>query len=283
MIKKINTLVFVLIGVMIVVKAVLNASKSASSGDAADGFVPAAVRNAEFAPTVHYFSIPGLSLANPMLNRNGYLLDIVRAVFPNSRFDGVEVPSLELCRQHLDNEGDNVMVVTKDFGKIFDLTLSDVVLYNHQIVIYTLRRNGWSYKGPESLFELKSLGIRDDLRVLPAVQKLLGDKLNDRLRVYKKGEAGHTRFSQVLLSGEVEAYMVQRHSSSLSRTEDWGVTGDSLMNLRCSKPVCELPCVLGVKTSDPERSKRLIEAFDRGYREIEQNGELRRIREYYER
>jgi len=283
MIKKLNALMLVLVAVMVMAKLALKSSRKKSVRESGETFVCAQARNAEFAPTVHYFDLPGLSLVNPLTNRNGYLLDVMRAIFPRARFEGMSVPDLAEIGEEVKRGTDTLVMAPLMVPELLEklgLVLAKTPLYNQDVVVYTLRPSEWNYTGVGSLRELKKLGMRAELARMPAMKGLV-EKMGERLRIYKRGEAGYERFSQALLSGEVDGYLMQRQNSKLAATEDGGLTGDMTFNLRCSPPVGEVPVVPAVPNADPDRAKKLIEAYERGYREIEASGELRRIREYY--
>ena len=54
-----------------------------------------------------------------------------------------------------------------------------------------------------------------------------------------------------------------------------------LQNFRKSKMISSDGTVFYVSGKDPEFAKRLVEEFEAGFRRIKENGQLRRIREYY--
>jgi len=285
MIKKLNVLLLVAVVSLCALKVVSKASAKAKRAPET-ARAPAVVRNAEFAPVVHYIPMTGFAMVNEHTQRNGYQLDCVRAVFPKATFVAMAPDTLKAdgkgaaiwgIENALMSGPESMTMVSKGAAEMLRVPYARNFGLSIKLYAYTLRDRGLKCDGVDSLKTMK-LGTRSGMQSIPEVKQFLG-AYADNLRFYKTGEPGYANPMRALTTGEVDAYLLLRSPSAGGHAP--GLRPDQLMVCRISEPLLEVSCVIGVSNLDPARAKKLVAAFEKGIDEIEKSGELRRIREYY--
>lgn len=278
MIKKLNATLFVLLLLLFGMK--LLKDKLAEQPSCPVETVEAnPVRNAEFEPTVYYLPWVPYAVSNPITKRNGYLLDLVRAVFPNARFVRLSGSVRELAEK-LAKDPSGVLCEFGDHPLLTNVVSSATPLLTREISVYTARENPWVYKGVESLEEL-CLGIFEndlDSKVIRAYAEKFGNDPK-RLRIYdgdlRGNEVWRTDLKEERITGYVDTRIRNVKSSTL------GSLAAQLLFASVSLPIDTVEVRFSVSNRDPDYAKMLIEAYERGLREMEVSGELRRLCDYY--
>ena len=281
MIRKVNVLLVVLFAALIGVKALksLSASRAASSA----GSPGAEARQVpSLAPNVYYFNWSDFSVENTMANRNGVLLDTLRAIFPDARFVHLR-GAVSVFAKALREDPRAVVV---GFGHHRDLkgvgVVSDLPLALSRLAVMTLRSNPWRYSGPESLAGLRIVS-NDDFLDYPLVK-----------RVVKVQESGETAgmptinvvsdlksredIGRMVESGQADAFFVTCDSSSFMPEQ---FSSTIFQRFRMSGAIDSGEVLLRVSTLDASYSSALLEAYGKGMRRIDASGERARIFAYY--
>lgn len=280
MIKKLNVFLFVVIGTMLVLKVALDAVRS--SGTTASSERPPAgpVLNAEFSPRIIYEPLVTLAVENPLTHRNGYMLDVLSAIFPNARFEELLL-NPELARKVLTEDPTAVTVVYGDHPGLRDFPRAETSLATEEVVLYTLRELEWNYTGPESLAKIR-IGMTEGYEDCPNLMRYCeASKTNAHpMRVFRPSEKYYFDPTAAVVDGVVDAIALANTDYS-SSPDELGITGGTIVSFNTSPVIDRVPLMFIVSKADPEYSKRLIEAYENGLKEIEASGRLRRIREYY--
>ncbi len=226
---------------------------------------------------VRYSFWPPYAAENPVTNRNGYCLDVLRRIFPQATFirDDRELPEA-------------VPVLSEDpaaafviFGKhplLKDFPQSTEVFGFYNVVIFSPRQKAWRYAGPDSL-ETICLGYGADYLEVPLVADLSAKYQNDptRIKCFPFGSKMNV-WMALAEKGEVDAFIA---------TEATGEWDDAHSNLvlrdafRASEPIARMPLYLTLSGLDPAYAARVLQEFDDGIRRLEREGVLTRLRQHY--
>lgn len=284
MIKKLNIFLVIVFAAMFALKALKDFQAERAAKTAAEQAAAAAKPTAKEAlPELHVYYTPWeyFCAEDPISNRNGMLLDTVRAIFPNAKFFMLRGDTEVFARKL--SEDPNAVVV--GFGAHADLEEfrhSDLPMAWSKIILLTLRTNPWRYTGPESLDDVKIAVASDymDFQVLkeryerfgpdsPLIRVLPGD--TDSLMA---------RLAEMVESGEVDGFVESGDSGN------YGIATDMrsimlLQRFRKSDPIGYSDMLFFVSSKDAELADRILSIYDAGMRRIEASGERRRIFEYY--
>lgn len=279
MIKKINIALAAAFVALFLLKTVISLVGGARAHKtASDGPVTAEVRNAEFAPNVYFMVYPPYFWPNPLTKRNGYVNDIVTAVFPNAKLVQISVVTKEGYVEKLMSDPHAVVVYT-GHPRLMEFPHSDVSLPDLDICLTTLRTSEWRYEGPESLKKIKIGLCADDAEDSELIREYCRTFKDDpaKLKLYTSTVSADI-MNRELDNEVIDAFLSVRlptrfvMNSSNART---------IVRYRLSDAVDTIPLRLFVSNLDPDWSAALLDAYARGMKEIEASGELRRIREYY--
>ena len=279
MIKKLNILLVVVISAMFAVKGLKEIKKS--RGQQAQGKDDAAARQevSSLAPCAYYAYWAGYTIENPISNRNGMLLDIVKAIFPNATFRRLYGDVTEFA-QHL-REDPNAVVV--GFGEHPDLknakTAPTPIMYC-PIVLLTLRTNPWRYKDVSSLEGVRILANEAflDYKVLRDLLAKYG-KDSPYLRIMP-ASVSKEKQAEMVANGEADAFV----STGVNNSEvimDGIASTRILQQFRKSDPIGNDGTFLYVSTKDASFATNVVAEYEAGLRRIDASGQLRRILEYY--
>lgn len=267
MIKKLNIVLIAAIGAILVLKAILGlCERSASSSETYSE--SAELRNAAFAPRVHYYTWIPYASVNPLTNRNGYILDVIRAIFPRAVFIN-DLRDVTDTQKMFEKDPDAVVVCYGDHPALAGIPAAPTPIVKTDIILFTDRANPWRYRGPDSLKELK-IGLDADYLDSPVI------------RAHENKEIlpdSFTRAAQFAKIGNGIDALVSSCSNDAMIFADTSV-GEHV-NYRKSDPIDRVDILFRVSAADPERAKAYIEAYENGWKEILKSGELDRIREYY--
>ncbi len=276
MIKKINILLIVSVAVLFGLKLLLDAvdgmkKTSTVSADMANREV------SDLAPTVYFYQWRPYSCVDPITNRNGLFLDIIRAIFPKAKF---------VCRgddisdyvQFLDEDPTAVCVNYGEHPYLSKHPTAKTPIGSHRLLLYLPRTSKWRYAGPESLDKLR-IGVEDDDLDSKCIRELRKKWKDDPKHI--RVVAGHDSEEQACLlaeRGEIDAFVtnnedilqVQHHTARRM-----------VQGFRTSEPIDQVDVLFRVSGKNPELAKRMIDAFDNGMKTIRRTGELKRILEYY--
>ena len=279
MIKKLNILLVVVISAMFAVKGLKEIKKS--RGQQAQGKDDAAARQevSSLAPCAYYAYWAGYTVENPISNRNGILLDIVKAIFPNATFRRLYGDVTEFA-QHL-REDPNAVVV--GFGEHPDLknakTAPTPIMYC-PIVLLTLRTNPWRYKDVSSLEGVRIVANEAflDYKVLRDLLAKHG-KDSPYLRIVS-ASVSKEKQAEMVVNGEADAFV----STGMNNSEvimDGIASTRILQQFRKSDPIGNDGTYLYVSTKDALFATNAIAEYEAGLRRIDASGQRRRILEYY--
>ena len=279
MIKKLNILLVVVISAMFAVKGLKEIKKS--RGQQAQGKDDAAARQevSSLAPCAYYAYWAGYTVENPISNRNGILLDIVKAIFPNATFRRLYGDVTEFA-QHL-REDPNAVVV--GFGEHPDLknakTAPTPIMYC-PIVLLTLRMNPWRYKDVSSLEGVRIVANEAflDYKVLRDLLAKHG-KDSPYLRIVS-ASVSMEKQAEMVVNGEADAFV----STGMNNSEvimDGIASTRILQQFRKSDPIGNDGTYLYVSTKDALFATNVIAEYEAGLRRIDASGQHRRILEYY--
>ena len=281
MIKKVNVLLVVAFAAMLALKGMKALKSNNAARRQARKDVPSERQNvSQLAPYICYGYWSGYSVENPISNRNGVLLDTMRAIFPNATFRNTHGNVKEFAK--ILRENPNAVVV--GFGEHPDLQgipKAPTPLMHCPLVLMTLRTNPWHYKDPSSL---------DSLRIV-ATEALLDYKI---IRDLYARHGNGTKFLRIVPSsvtkielaemvekGECDAFVMAGRKNEQGGLKDSFTSMHLIRDFRKSDEIGRDGTFLFVSGVDADLSKRMIDAYETGIRRIDASGERRRIFEYY--
>lgn len=277
MIKKLNIILLVAVVAMVVAKFGADALSSSGTSEPVRE-ASSESESAALSPRILYDTIVPFAMENPMTGHNGYILDLVRAVFPDARFDGRRL-DVETVWSILTNDATAVCVTYGDQERLREFPHAPTPLAETDIVLYTRRTLEWNYTGPESLMKLR-VGFTDEYEDCGKLMEMYAKSLKTErpMTIFKPTDRYYRDPLAAVLDGKVDAIALTRTSFSSATI---GITADTLVHFNISPPIDRIPLFLIVSGRDPEYAKRLIEAYENGRRSLEASGVLRRIGEYY--
>lgn len=282
MIKKINVALAIAFAVLLTVKG-LKQLKDAATAQSATRQNVAAAQQADvssLAPHVYYGYWAGYTLENPISNRNGILLDIVRAVFPKATFSHVH-GNVEVFAKIMQEDPNAVVVGFGNHPDLKQFQSAPTPLMHCPLVLMTLRTNPWRYKGAASLDELRIVADEAflDYKVIRDLRARVG-KDSGRLRLVPS-TVTKVGLAEIVEKGEADAFVMADLMNVEGATLDGLTSLRFLQRFRKSKVIANDGTMLYVSGKDADFAKCVIDAYEAGIRRIEKSGERRRIFEYY--
>lgn len=283
MIKKINIALAVAFAVLLAFKGLKSLRDSRAKEPAArQESVAERPEVSQLAPRVYYGYWAGYTLENPISNRNGILLDIVRAIFPNATYHRVKGEVDEFAKI-LRNDEHAVLVGFGDHPALKEFPAAKTPLMHCPLVLMTLRTNPWRYRDASSLDGLRIVAAESflDYKVIRDLHERQG-KGSTSLRLMPS-TVSKVDLSEIVRKGEADAFAM----GDLKNAEGAGADRDGLTSVRIlqdfrkSRPIANDGTLFRVSAKDAAFAKRLIEDYEAGMRRIEKNGLRRRIFEYY--
>ena len=280
MIKKINVALLIAFVAMLAVKGLKGLKDANASRSVVQDRVVERTEESQLAPHVYYGYWAGYTLENPISNRNGVLLDIVRAVFPKATFHHIHGDVKDFAK--ILREDPHAVVV--GFGKhpaLKEFQSAPTPLMTCPLVLMTLRTNPWHYDGVKSL---------DGLRIL-ADEAFLDYKVIRDLHERKGQGPGWLRIvpsattkvvmAEKVENGEADAFVMADLANVYGVRIDGVASVRFLQRFRKSKVIASDGTLLHVSGKDAEFAKSLLEEYEAGVRRIDRNGMRNRIFEYY--
>ena len=281
MIKKLNTVLVAVFAAMAALKGVKLLTHR--SGESADSQAADAERSggaSQLAPHVYYAYWAGYTLQNPVSNRNGILLDMVRAVFPNAEFRFVNGDVSDMADRL---RGDSRAVVV-GFGAheaLAEFPAAPTPLMHCPLVLMTLRTNPWYYEGFSSLTNLKIVASDSflDYTVMRRLKEL-ADRGEASLSVMTNAVT-KVELAEMVMNGEADAMVIADLRNAEGAPKDGLTAMRFIQNFRKSSVIASDGTLLYVSGLDADFAKKVVEDYESGIRRIDRTGELRRICEYY--
>ncbi len=281
MIKKLNVALLAVVLALVLAKLAVGLKQTPSSAVVAASARPAPADGDEaLAPTVFYETWVPYTVENPTTARNGYILDVIRAVFPRARFVRTSL-TVERTRELLESDPNSVCAIYGDHPALAGFPRAPTPLMEVEMVVYTRRSLAWTYRGEKSLAAIR-LGVAEDYLDSPGVRAYVAHAAGttNAVQVFREGSAFARNEFLAIDRGVVDG--VVRSPIDFSAA-NLGQTAEMLVKYSVSPPIDRATVFLTASNADAERAKCLVEAFERGMRRIESSGELRRIRDYYAR
>lgn len=278
MIKKLNSVLLVALVLLLVLKMAKDKLSEVSTAPV-ESVAVASVRNGEFTPTVYYTTWVPYALANPVTKRNGYLLDLVRAIFPNARFVRVG-GSVRNLAERLREDPSGVLCECGEHPLLKDSISAPSPLLRREISVYTERSNPWVYKNASSLESLCLSVMENDLDskvVREHFEKFKGDP--KRVRFFTGDFCDNVNWRDELIAKRIDAYIDTRLVGIKSSL--LGSLAEQMLWASVSPPIDTVDVLFSVSNRDPAYAQQLIAAYERGLQAVESSGELRRLRDYY--
>lgn len=280
MIKKVNIALVAVFAAMFVVKGLKTKSSHKAAAPALSPAAEAAEDVSSLALNAYYTYWAGYTLENPISNRNGVLLDIVRAVFPKASFEWIRDDVSEIAGKLRTDE----RAVAVGFGAheaLAGFPSAPTPLMHCPLVMMTLRTNPWRYTDFSSLTNLRIV-VSDALMDYAIMQKLreLTARGEARLSVLSNCVT-KVDMGEMVLRGEADAMAVAGLQNEEGVPKDGLASTRFIQNFRKSPEIACDGTLLYTSGLNPEFSRKVIEDFEKGMRRIAASGELRRICEYY--
>ena len=281
MIKKINTLLVVAFAAMLALKGV----KALKSNNAAKPQTREAVSSekqnvSRLSPHICYGYWAGYSVENPISNRNGVLLDTMRAIFPNATFRNVHGDVKEFAKI-LREDPKAVVVGFGEHPDLQDIQRAPTPLMQCPLVLMTLRTNPWHYKGPSSLDSLRIVANEAflDYKVIRDLRESHANDTNS-LRLVSTS-VPKVELAEMVERGECDAFVMAGRKNEHGELMDGFTSMHLIRDFRKSDEIGSDGTFLYVSALDADLAKRTIDEYEAGLRRIDANGERRRIFEYY--
>lgn len=279
MIKKINIALAICFVALFAMKGLKQMKKEKASRPKEVAVVQTQSANLP-APDVYYIYWSSYSVVDPISNRNGVLLDIIRAIFPEAKFHRLraDVPDIVKVLK------ENPRAVVVGLGAHPDLALcrsAPTPLVHTGYVLMTLRSNPWRYTGPDSLKNLK-IAARKSLLECAGLRKLhaQNNKEGKSLLRVVPTEASTADLAAMVEKGEVDAFAATG-AKDMGGASAGRVPEHLTHKFRVSEEIGSEPSLLYVSSLDEEFSKRVVEEYEKGLIRIQKSGERRRILEFY--
>ena len=282
MIKKINIVMVVAFVALLGLKGLKDAKAARSRGGTVTANVPVETRQTPAIPPPHVYYARWMyfSSEDPISNRNGIMLDTIRAIFPDAKFTllrGTTESFVEKLRTD-----PRAIVVGYGLHPTFKecLAAPTPICYGKYILM-TLRSNPWRYTGPDSL---------DKLRIVMSEGSLDCRGLRERHERLGPDSSLLCVFPQTMTPMELAAMVEDGKADAFVAEGDRGLGGDiaieatsvrMLQRFRKSPEVGRYDIMLYVSSLEKDYSDRVIEAYEAGIRRIDASGERRRIFDYY--
>ena len=279
MIKKLNIFLVVVFCAMLAMKGLVEFKKSHARPQTTDAKV-APQEVSSLAPCVYYAYWAGYSVENPMSNRNGVLLDVVKAIFPNATFRRV-YDNVAKFAQILREDPKAVVVGFGEHPELKNAMSAPTPLMSCQIVLITLRTNPWRYRDVSSLDGVRILANEAflDYRVLKDLRARYG-KDSPFLRILPDS-VSKVKQAEMVAKGEADAF-VSTGMENAGAIMDGVASIRILQQFRKSSPIGTDGTLLFVSDKDASFATNVVAAYEAGIRRLDASGQRRRIIEYYD-
>ena len=284
MIKKFNVALAVAFAVLILFKVVKTLMPERGGNAAVAAKVETAKEDETQAINVYYDNWSYYAQEDRISNRNGICLDTLRAIFPKAKFCRVNCEDVSSFGAKLREDPSGVLCTFGNHPDLKDFPAAPTPIGQSKIVLYTLRSNPWRYTGPESLEKVKIAAARDflDFKALRDLYERFGED-SARLKVLPVS-ASAADFEKVVESGAADAFVatgVKLNNALSADAAQQRSSTSRLKRFRFSGEIASDDILLRVSSTDPDLSKKIIDAYEAGMKRISASGERRRIFEYY--
>ena len=280
MIKKINIALAIAFVAMFALKGLKNFKEASVKRAAPQDRAAERQEESQLAPHVCYGYWAGYTLENPISNRNGVLLDIVRAIFPKATFRHIHGEVKDFAKV-LREDPHAVVVGFGSHPALKEFPSAPTPLMTCPLVVMTLRTNPWYYEGVESLNELKILADEAflDYKVIRDLHERAGQN-PERLRIMPS-TVSKVVMAEMVAKGEADAFVMADLAKVKGAAIDGLASARFIQHFRKSKPIANDGTLLHVSGKDAGFAKSVVEEYEAGLRRIDKNGMRRRIYEYY--
>ncbi|MEG1480299.1 MAG: hypothetical protein RSD41_04780 [Kiritimatiellia bacterium] len=277
MIRKVCYFLFALLALMVVAKMIKGCTSAVKPVAMKTALAVAEVKTGN-ALRLYYEVWPPFIAENPMTNRNGYCLDIIRQIFPQVTFISEE----RGMKVMIETLRDQAQGATVNYGqhpnlKEFPHSRTPIVFYT--LGIYTLRSNPWVYSGEASLDHLR-LGYSSDYLESTFVANHWKRYQKDAQHVMRFDDENSSSFdwANMVIAGKLDAFILTIDSRT------WANANSNLElidTFRSSGPVDHVPLFLTVSGKDPVFAEQVLKEFEAGMLRLREDGTLARLRQYY--
>ena len=282
MIKKINIIMVVALVALLGLKGLKEAKAARSRRIASAANVPSETRQIPAIPPPHVYYDYWMyfSSEDPISNRNGILLDTIRAIFPGATFSllrGGPVQSVQKLRE----DPHAVVVGYGHHPALEGCRAAQTPLGYGKFILMTLRSNPWRYTGPDSLDKLRIVMLSDclDYKELRERHERLGPD-SPLLRVFPE-TLSPMELAAMVEEGKADAFVTGGDHGNGGGVALEATSVRILQRFRKSPEIGRGDILLYVSSLDKGYSDRVIEAYEAGIRRIDASGERRRIFDYY--
>lgn len=277
MIKKLNIVLFVLLGGMLVFKMV-RTTTGGPAPVAAPAYVAASEVKSDLVIDVVCCYKPKIMAIDEIANRNGFLLDELRAIFPKARFKFTQEDYMDESVRALSTNPRAVVVFpTSATGSFTNACAATTPLGWSNLIVLTPRTSTWVYRGRDSLKDMRIL-VDNELREIELVRSL---RSNGHLIGIDESSDSVDGLFKAFAAGTVDAAFCL---TSMTRSGEMlsDMTSIEFEDLRFSKPICRVNQTIFVSNLDTNFAQRVIADYEAGMKRIKESGERRRICEYYD-
>ena len=280
MIKKVNIALAIAFAAMFAMKGLKNLKEASAKRAAAQDRAAVQQEESQLAPHVCYGYWAGYTLENPISNRNGVLLDIVRAIFPKATFQHIHGEVKDFAKV-LREDPHAVVVGFGHHPTLKEFPSAPTPLMACPLVVMTLRTNPWYYEGVESLNELRILADEAflDYKVIRDLHERAGQN-PERLRILPS-TVSKVVMAEMVAKGEADAFVMADLANVKGAASDVLASVRFIQHFRKSKPIANDGTLLHVSCKDAGFAKSIVEEYEVGVRRIDKNGIRSRIFDYY--
>lgn len=278
MIKKLNIALLVFFAAMIGMKALknhLNERRSAPVKVAVKSQVEETVK-----PTIYYSLWARYAFPNEISNRNGIILDKMRAIFPKAKFVEIE-DTYECALDAIDKDPAGVLVTFGCLEELCEKSLTaPTPIAQASLALYLPRSSSWVYAGPESLDELKIVSMPSYLD-FKAVRDFAARHSDDGKITFIRDNPTIMKSFEYMMSDEYDA-MFGTYDIPAEIVQE--LSGAFLLGrVKKTEPIDTMDIVLHVSNKDEALANKIIDAYEKGMKRIKDSGELSRIEAYYKK
>ena len=281
MIKKFNIFLVVVFVLLLGLKG-LNEIRAARERDVASPDTPSDTSQEPSLPppNVYYLHWSYFANEDPISNRNGILLDVVRAIFPGAKFKLLR-GSPETFVEKLRTDSRAIVLGYGHHPAFKGCLAAPTPLGYGKFILMTLRSNPWRYTGPESLDKVRILMSIDylDYSILRERHEKLGPD-SPLLRVLPQSTTP-MELAVMVEEGMADAFVTGGDQGDTGGIALEAMSVKVLQHFRKSPEVGRDDILLYVSSLDKDYSKHLVDAYEAGIRRIDESGERRRIFAYY--
>jgi len=279
MIKKINIALGVVFVVLFGCKFALDTLKAAKAARAHSANVASAVQVADgvstLAPHVYYYYRNPFFSPNRITNRNGIIMDVIRAVFPRAEFRPLMSQKLlEDAEKILETDPQAVIAEIGWHDAQNKFQRSAIPLTFVALSLYLRRDVEWTYQGVKSL---------DKLRIGWTAESNGSRVLADFAEKWRDtpGKAVYTEtcqypqvaYSKMLADNKLDAFAFFHACSDTLQ--------DTTITYRRSQPIDFKPIYLRMSKLDPDYTRQLQADCSAGLKRLMDSGEWERTLTYY--